>query len=160
MIDHLAPAAHARHAVSDETAFVLDAEEVRLLTEVGFLASASGDLARAEVIFGALREIRPGRAFPLIGLAVALMNKGRAADAAALLGEARGENDDEQALISAWQGLALQLAGHAAQSKKVLAAVASGKDGDGARLARSLLGEDTPTRLFPNMVSPAGTIDS
>ncbi len=143
MIDSLFGAQRpASGAVSEETAFVLEADDVRLLTEVGFLAAASGDLARTRAIFTALQLARPGRAFPRIGLAVGLMNAGRASEAAHLLGESVGENAEEQTLLDAWRGLALQLAGHGAESRRVLEDAAQTGDTEGARLARGLLGQD------------------
>ncbi|WZB74527.1 hypothetical protein WJ972_28765 [Achromobacter insuavis] len=49
----------AQEAVSQETAVVLSADDARLLAEVGFLAAGAGDAARAEIIFNALRRLRP-----------------------------------------------------------------------------------------------------
>lgn len=132
-------AALADKAVSPETAFVLDAGDARFLAEVGMLAAAAGDVARAQTIFGALRLLRPDRAYPLVGLAVAWLNAGRAADAVRLLEDARLDDPQERSLVEAWRGLALQLAGHAAESRRVLA-LAAGMPGDGATLARQMLG--------------------
>jgi len=47
---------------------LLDAPDVRLLTEAGFLAAGLGDLGRARRIFGGLALARPGRAFHAVGL--------------------------------------------------------------------------------------------
>jgi len=128
---------------------VLDAPDARLLTEVGMLVAGAGDVTRADAIFGALRPLRPGRAYPLVGLAVARMNAGRAAEAARLLeDDAALDNDEERAQARAWRGLALQLAGSGQASRRLLQATAD-LPGDGARLARRLLGLDdhdaTPT---------------
>ena len=130
-------------AVSTEAAFVLDAEHAHLLTEVGFLAAAGGDVERADIIFGALRRLRPGKAFPLLGLAVVRMNAGRAGEAVSLLEQAHCDDAEDQGLLCAWRGLALQLDGRAGQSRSVLNAAARGQ-GAGARLARGLLGQEAP----------------
>ncbi|MNQ31537.1 hypothetical protein D3C85_449130 [compost metagenome] len=45
----------------------------------------------------------------------------------------------ERALLDAWRGFALQLAGRNGESRRLLEAVAQGQ-GDGATLARGLLG--------------------
>lgn len=132
-------AAPGLQAVSPETAFVLDADDARFLSEVGMLAAGRGDLARADAIFGALRQLRPGRAYPLVGLAVARMNAGRAAEAASLLDAGGMADDEERAVAQAWRALALQLAGHAAESRRLLDETA-GMPGDGGRLARQMLG--------------------
>ncbi|KRC70302.1 hypothetical protein D3C87_406700 [compost metagenome] len=131
--------ADAGEAVSLETAFALAADDARLLTEVGFLAAGAGDAARAETIFNALRRLRPAAAYPLIGLTVACLNAGRAPDAVALLESAAMADPGERALLDAWRGFALQLAGRNGESRRLLEAVAQGQ-GDGATLARGLLG--------------------
>lgn len=122
---------------------MLDARDARFLTEVGMLAAGRGDLVRADRIFTMLRRQRPDRAFPLLGLAVARMNAGRAAEAARLLRDVRLTAPDEQALVRAWCGLALQLAGRAAESRHVLLDAARGS-GEGGALARRMLGLAAP----------------
>lgn len=130
----------AHEAVSSETAFVLDTDEVRLLTEVGFLAAGCGDLARADAIFGALRLLRPDRAFPYIGLATARMNAGRAADAVTVLEAAHITDTAGAQIVRTWYGLALQQAGRNDESRRVLESVVRSGTGDGVELARVLLG--------------------
>lgn len=132
------PQAHGPHASGGSRA-VFGSDEIRLLTEIGFLAAAKGDLPRAEAIFGALRQVRPGRLFPVLGIAVAWMNAGRAADAAGLLEKAACADADEQAIRDTWRGLALQLAGQAAQSRHVLQQAVS-EHGANATFAHGLLG--------------------
>lgn len=128
-------------AVSSETAFVLDAADARFLTEVGMLASGRGDLSHADAIFNALRRVRPDRAYPLVGLAVARLNAGRAAEATRLLEDIELDDAHEQAIIRVWYGLALQLAGRMAESRRVLADAAT-RPGEGGALARQMLGQD------------------
>ncbi|WP_260986114.1 hypothetical protein [Bordetella genomosp. 13] len=120
---------------------MLDADEARLLTEVGMLAARAGDVARADAIFEALRLVRPGRAYPYIGLALARIAAGRAAEAARLLEQAGSIDAAERSQVQAWLGLALRQAGRAADSRRVLQEAATGQD-EGAALARSLLGQD------------------
>jgi len=123
----------------DQAAGLLSADDARLLTEVGFLAAASGDVAHAERIFHALARLRPGRAYPHVGLAVAWMNAGRAADAVVLLEKAQANDPEERATLDAWRGFALQLAGRSSESRRVLDTLAA-LEGDAGRLARGLLG--------------------
>lgn len=131
-------------AVSSETAFVLDSDEIHLLTEIGFLAAGAGDLHRAATIFNALQQLRPERGFPLVGLAVAHLNAGKSAEAVALLERVHLASPGEQALLDAWRGFALQLSGHLDQSRRLLETVMQHDNGDGAALARALLGHATP----------------
>ncbi|WP_323018738.1 hypothetical protein [Castellaniella sp.] len=126
-------------AVSTETAFVLEAEDARFLAEVGMLAASRGDLSRADRIFGFLRQVRPERAFPLVGLAVARLNAGRAEEAARLLQDVHLADLQEQAVVQSWCGLALQLAGHGAESRRMLS-LAARQSGEGAVLAQQMLG--------------------
>lgn len=134
-----ASSADSHSAALDKAGFVLDSAEVRLLTEIGFLASAVGDVRRAQTVFLALQRLRPGRAFPLVGLAVTKMNAGCPNDAVLVLEQAQASCDAEQNVMDAWRGLALQLAGREGESKRLLMKVAL-SDGDGAALAKSLLG--------------------
>ncbi|MBP8322547.1 hypothetical protein KAF81_33445, partial [Pseudomonas aeruginosa] len=118
----------------------LAADAAHLLTEVGFLAAATGDMANAEPIFKALRLFRPGRAYPRIGLAVALMNAGKSDVAVRALERDAEEMDDEEAgLLDVWRGVALQVAGRRAESVKLLRRIA-GNGTRAAELAEGLLG--------------------
>lgn len=118
---------------------MLSADDARLLAEVGFLAAGGGDSVRAETIFNALRRLRPDRAYPVVGLAVAWMNASRAPDAVRLLESAVVADPAERILLDAWRGFALQLAGRRAESTRLLETLAGGET-EGARLARALLG--------------------
>ncbi|MFC4297781.1 hypothetical protein ACFO0J_06975 [Castellaniella hirudinis] len=118
---------------------MLDADDARFLTEIGMLAAGRGDVRHADTIFDALRGLRPDRAYPLVGLAVARLNAGRAAEAARLLEDADLAGPEERATVRAWYGLALQLAGRAAESRRVLADAAT-LPGEGGVLARQMLG--------------------
>ncbi|MBS1196641.1 MAG: hypothetical protein H6R18_426 [Proteobacteria bacterium] len=116
---------------------LLSADEIRVLTEVGFVAAGRGDVQRAERIFSALQRLRPHRAFAYIGQAMAYMNTGRSEDSAKILGHAVGSVDpDERAEIEAFRGLALQLAGRTSESLRALRAAASSSS-----LAQAMLGE-------------------
>jgi len=118
---------------------VLEAGDARFLTEIGMLAAGRGDVTHADTIFNALRRLRPDRAYPLVGLAVARLNSGRAAEAARLLQDADLADPQERAVARAWCGLALQLAGRGAESRRALAEAAA-LPGDGGVLARQMLG--------------------
>jgi predicted Zn-dependent protease len=102
---------------------------------------------RAERIFGALAHVRPDRAFAHVGPAMALLNAGRAAEAAqrlqrALPQLAPGEDADT---VSALCALALQLEGRTSESTRLLRELLHNAppdaDNDGLRLARRMLGE-------------------
>lgn len=120
--------------------FVLDAAEAKLLTELGFIAAYQGDVDRADAVFGGLARVRPGRAYPWIGKALARFHVGRAEEAAMLLEkQALLTHEQDIALLQAWRGMALQLSGHSSQAHSLLEKVAAGKE-PGCELARALLG--------------------
>ena len=98
-----------------------DSTDIRLLTEVGFLAAARGDTRRADVIFRALERVRPAASFPYVGMAAALMNVGRYDEAAGELGRGlmvEGLQDPQE--LQAFRALALQLAGRTSESQRAL----------------------------------------
>jgi hypothetical protein len=123
----------------------LDSGEIRLLTELGFVAAGGADVDRAAEIFRALTHLRPQRAFPYIGWAMAHLNAGQSQEAIGVLESARvaigaARDPDEMADIETFRGLALQQAGRGAESRRTLEWVAGQAAGDAGRLARRLLG--------------------
>lgn len=99
-----------------------DSTDIRLLTEVGFLAAARGDIRNAEVIFRALERIRPAANFPYVGMAAALMNAGRYDEAVRELERGlKAVDPQEHQELQAFRGLALQLAGRVSESRRALA---------------------------------------
>ena len=136
---------------------LLDPDDIRLLTQIGFMAAARADVQRAEVIFGALLHVRPERSFSHIGMATALLNAGRAGDAVTCLEKARLPPGEDADMVQAILGLALQLDARASEATRVLRAVAmtapepqdnSMPASEGTLLARRLLGE-TPADDAP-----------
>lgn len=132
--------------LTSEALSLPDSEDVRLLTEIGFLASARGDVSRAEVIFGALSLSRSDEAFPHIGLATALMNARRPGEAAALLAKIAIPPGADSDLAQAMRGLALQLDGQTTQSTRVLRDLTDrqsegSEPSIGVQLALKLLGQ-------------------
>ncbi len=114
----------------------MESEDVRLLTEVGFLAAVAGDVRRAEAIFRALELYRPSAAFPHAGRAVALMHAGKTDQAVEVLDAGLVQSDPEGRVdLHALRGLALHLAGRASESERALRAAGN------HRLAHAMLGE-------------------
>ena len=114
---------------------LLESSDIRLLTEVGFLAAARADVKRAEAIFGALALLRPDRSFSYIGLAMAYLNTHRPEEAVAVLAQgAKVVRAQDQGELQAVRALALQLAGRTAESLRALQAAGPN------RLAKTMLG--------------------
>jgi tetratricopeptide (TPR) repeat protein len=102
---------------------LLSSDEIRLLTEIGFIAAASGDIVRASRIFDALVMLRPHRAFPYIGKALAGMNAGKLQEAVMVFERAPTVEADDRADMALYHALALQLASRAGESQRVLARI-------------------------------------
>ncbi|MCA0325219.1 MAG: hypothetical protein LCH89_06400 [Proteobacteria bacterium] len=127
------------------------AGDIRLLSAIGFIAAGRGDLARAEAIFGALLSLRPHKAVGHVGVAMALINRGRPAEAASRLAETVLSDTEENQMVRAVHGLALQLDRRPGEANRVLKAVAEAPSSTsestaGVRLAASLLGTGSPAQ--------------
>ena len=119
-----------------------DADDLRLLQDLALIAAGRGAVAEADAIAEGLTLLRPTLAGPRIARALARLNAGLAEEAVSCLRLPPAAGDaDEQALHRAFLGLALQLAGRSAESRRVLEAVAAEP---AAGLARAMLG--TPVR--------------
>ena len=122
-----------------------ESTDIRLLTEVGFLAAGRGDVPRALRIFEALVVLRPDRALGFVGLTSALMNTGRAAEAVQRLQAVRLPAGPESDMLQAFQALALQLAGRAGEStyllRQIVGRAHQEPPSEGMQLAARLLGE-------------------
>lgn len=137
---------------------VLAADEVRLLSEIGFLAAASPVLqGESERLFRQLAELRPRRAFPYIGLATGWLNRGRPDEAAAAMAEgirrqAAPWGDEppdadsfdpveDPAMMQVFHGLTLLASRRTAEGQQVLGTLLESCDHPAAvRLAQGLLG--------------------
>jgi hypothetical protein len=113
--------------------------DLRLLQDLAFVAAGRGAVAETDAIASGLQALRPTQAGPAIAQALARLNAGQADEAVRCLGrELPGADGHEQALQQSFLGLALQLAGRAADSRRVLQAVAGHP---AAGLARAMLGQ-------------------
>lgn len=131
----------------------LSSEEIRLLTEVGMVLAGAGRLAPAVSLFEALEGLRPTRAFPYVGKAMALLNGGRGEEACQCLRRAQECVGEELPTIEAFLGLSLHLTGHSNESIIALERAAAADPAmDGVRMARRMLGldpaADDPPSLF------------
>ncbi len=102
--------------------------EIRLLSALGFMAARSGHVVPAIRIFEGLAVLRKDKAFPYVGLALAMICVGAYGDAVHVLRE-RGllacPGDPE---IEAYLGLALQLAGRMSEAAAVTRELEARKD--------------------------------
>jgi hypothetical protein len=115
------------------------AADMQLLQDLAFVAAGGAFVADTDAIAAGLAQLRPASAGPLIAQALARLNAGRADEAVACLQrELPGADGHEQALQQSFLGLALQIAGRQAESRRVLQAVAGHP---AAGVARAMLGQ-------------------
>lgn len=122
------------------TPSVLDADDVRLLTEVGLFAAGRGR-SEALTIMDGLKVLRPDRNAAYIGIALTHMNAGRPDEAArVLLEEALPAVAPQEAdLVRAFRALALYLDGRPRECREELERIpADSADATAARMAESL----------------------
>lgn len=104
------------------------------------MAAGYGLNEHADAILSAVQDKSPTSAAPVIGRALVLMNGGRHQEAARLLEQGVEAVDErDRAALQSLRGWALQKAGMAAESERVLSGVAEGAGGP-AELATALLG--------------------
>jgi hypothetical protein len=126
----------------DSDTFGIGTPLVRLMMEIGYLASGNGFSAEAEAIFEGLRAVRPRSEVPIIGLAVNRMNAGRPLEAVSLLQEQALRLCPGSELGLGFLGLALRLAGHTGRSQSVLKDLAAKATNPHAgAMARALLAD-------------------
>ncbi len=95
---------------------LLSVDEIRLLSALGFMAARSGHVVPAIRIFEGLAVLRKDKAFPYVGLALAMICIGAYGDAANVLRERGMEACPDDPEILAYLGLALQLAGRTSEA--------------------------------------------
>jgi hypothetical protein len=113
---------------------------LKLLMQIGFLASGRGNISEAETIFSGVRAQQPKSAYPLIGKAVNRMNDMDYDGAIRILiGEALAENPESD-LAKSFLGFALRKAGLDEQSLEVCREVVdAGRDEVAVAMARAIL---------------------
>ena len=121
----------------------LSTPTVQRLMEVGLLAAGNHMDADANKIFAAIAAVRPESEMPLIGRAIARLNKGNFGEAINLLGEAVEKNPESEMAMT-FLGMALKVSGMTAASEDALnQVVQSGNNEAAVELAKSLLTPNT-----------------
>jgi hypothetical protein len=156
----------------------LQPDDIRLLSDVGFVAVAAGLHRQAVDTFAVLQLLRPHRAFPYIGEASSHFNEGQPEEAEKVLRRGRKLLDqfafgarqgtttaespvredaetaqlkEDRALLAAFHGLALQLSHEPSRASQALRqALDIEPDGAAARIARTMLGLGTDSAPLPS----------
>ncbi|WP_048439660.1 M48 family metallopeptidase [Caenimonas sp. SL110] len=144
----------------------LDRDAMRLVAEIGFIGTQTGQLAASRALFESLLLLRPDSNLPFIGLAMVELAAQRPEKAVVILRDQGLKQHPDDAELMAFLGLALQTAGEVSQAQKVLAAVVSQEGGDAqphVRMASKLLildkGSISPTQLMPHWSGRAEPVE-
>ena len=120
---------------------MLRVETLRLLADIGFMATGSGFSPQAECIFRAIEVAKPRSLAPHIGLALNCMNNKQHQMALDILEKKALPLEPENPIIRAYVGMALMMLGRASESERCLTAVARGDDEPAKTLATQLLSQ-------------------
>ncbi len=114
---------------------------VKILGDIGFMASSTGMTKHAFAIFAGIEKARPDSVLPDIGYALEFMNKKKYQEAISILKKQALKKDPGNAAAQAFIGLALMLDGHNKESEECLEAIKSTEDSAAANMAKELLKE-------------------
>ncbi|MEJ2643248.1 MAG: tetratricopeptide repeat protein [Desulfosarcinaceae bacterium] len=118
----------------------IDTDLLKLLMEVGFMATNSGRLPEAATIFKGLSRARPQSVYPQIGLGCVAMGSGQFAQAVEILKAAPAQADGERDLCQGFLGMALKLGGFQEECRSVLTQLQSeGQNEVAVRMAGKLM---------------------
>jgi hypothetical protein len=98
----------------------IDTDLLKLLMEVGFMATNGGRLQEAATIFKGLSRARPKSVYPKIGLGCVAMGSGQFTQAVEILKSAPAQAAGERDLCQGFLGMALKLGGLHDECRSVL----------------------------------------
>lgn len=120
---------------------MVTAETLRLLADIGFMATSNGMSLQAKSIFRAIGHIRPKSVLPHIGLALNHLNLNQFQDALDVLEKKALKVEPDNPTVRAFIGMSLMLMGRNSESEKFLVSLTDSDDALAASLAENLLGE-------------------
>jgi hypothetical protein len=147
---------------------LLTSADIRLLSDIGFVAACSSQREHALQIFQALTLFRPLKAFPYLGLAVANLNAKRPSEALQALALGRRvlasgvasspEIREDDAMLGMFEGIAAQADERRTEGMRIIAGslTQAPPDGAAARLGKRLLGVESAVRTAGGVRSIQG----
>lgn len=130
---------------------MVSAHMLRLLADIGFMATSGGLSPQANQLFRAIGLARPDSVLPHIGNALNCMNMNKHQDALDLLEKKALPMEPENDSIKALIGMALMMMGRNHDSERCLQAICAseGKDPQAVELATNLLTEHRKNNSTP-----------
>lgn len=116
-------------------------ETLRLLADIGFMATSNGMSPQAKSIFHAIGHIRPKSVLPHIGMALNHLNLNQFQDALDVLEKKALKAEPDNPTVRAFIGMSLMLMGHSSESENFLVPLIDSDDALAANLAENLLKE-------------------
>ncbi|MCY4472098.1 MAG: tetratricopeptide repeat protein [Kistimonas sp.] len=109
---------------------MVSVETLRLLADIGFMATSGGLSPQAAELFRAIELARPDSVLPHIGKALNCMNMKKHQDALDVLEKKALPMEPDNDSIKALIGMALMMMGRNNESERCLQAIASSEDKD------------------------------
>lgn len=123
------------------TMVTVTAENLRLLADIGFMATSNGMSTQAQSIFQAIAHVRPSSILSYIGLALNHLNLNQFQDALDVLEKEALKIEPNNPTVQAFIGMSLMLMGRNSESETFLLPLLDSEDALAANLARNLLQE-------------------
>ena len=120
---------------------MVSAETLRLLADIGFMATSGGFSPQAKTLFHAIELARPDSVLPHIGTALNCMNLNKHQEALDILEKKALKIEPDNATVKAFMGMALMMLGRNSESERCLSAITNSEDTLAATLAANLLVE-------------------
>ncbi len=118
---------------------MVSAETLRLLADIGFMATSGGFSPQARNLFAAIEHARPDSVLPHIGNALNSMNMNKHQEALEILEKKALKLEPENSTVKAFMGMALMMLGRNNESERCLSALTGSDDALAASLASNLL---------------------
>ncbi|CAM3555761.1 tetratricopeptide repeat protein [Parendozoicomonas haliclonae] len=120
---------------------MVSADTLRLLADIGFMATSGGFSPQAQSMFKAIEQARPDSVLPHIGNALNSMNMNRHQEALDTLEKKALKLEPENPTVKAFIGMALMMLGRNSECERYLNGLTDSDDSLAASLASNLLVE-------------------
>ena len=118
---------------------MIDDKLLKILADIGFMASGVGLARNAFAIFTGIEKARPDSPMPSIGFAMEFMNRKRHQEAIDILQKEGLSKDPDNATVKAFIGMGLMLEGRNKESEEMLTPLQECNDPEAAVMAKELL---------------------